>query len=326
VLGVSVRTLQNWQRAEPKRLGRPPHSDAERERVRALVAQQLDLQGWQAGWRPVRGALGQQAPVRLVQEFTPALKAEHRGRVRRLWEELRQHIAVLHEGAMWSIDGTQVGREDGVPVRAEVVRDVGARRTRDLAVGYSITGQSVVALLQHAALRQGSLPLVIASDNGSENRNADVETFLERHHIIALYSEPRTPQHNAWSERGIRELKAEAELESGTPVGGIAEVQLRLADAWWRTDHERWRPARASTPSTGSGDRIGAARYTPEYRERFYWRARANIARAMLGCEGEREKRRAVREAILATLEQFGEIQRTWGNGASGRVVREGIS
>src|SRR4030095_2775494 len=97
-------------------------------------------------------------------------------------------------------------------VRAEVVRTVGARCTRALAVGYSITGERVVALLQHAAFRQGFLPLVVASDNGSENCNADMENFLERHHIIALWNEPHTPQHNPWSERGIRELKADAEL------------------------------------------------------------------------------------------------------------------
>jgi transposase InsO family protein len=246
---VSLRTLQNWQRAALKKLGRPPHSEAERERVRKLVACELDRQGWQGGWRPVQGALGKQAPVRLVQEFTPALKAAHRGRVRHFLEAHRQHIEVLYEGAVWSIDGTQVGREHGVPVRAEVVRDVGARCTRDLAVGYSITGQHVVTLVQHAAFRQGFLPLVVASDNGSENCNKDMEDFLERHHIIPLWNEPHTPRHNPWSERGIRELKGEAELKSSTPVSGLAEVVRRLAEAWWRIDHERWRPERAKAPS-----------------------------------------------------------------------------
>jgi transposase InsO family protein len=323
---VSARTLQNWQRWAPKKLGRPPHSQAERVRVRKLVADELERQGWQAGWRPVRGALGKQAPVRLVQEFTPALKAAHRVRVRHLWEACRQHIEVLHEGGVWSIDGTQVGRDDGVPIRAEVVRDVGARCTRDLAVAYSITGGTVVTLVQHAILRQGFFPLVVVNDNGSENCNEDVEGFFERHHIIALSNAPRTPQHNAWSERGIRELKAESELKSSTPVSGLAEVVRRLAEAWWRIDHERWRPERAGTPSSGPGDKIGAQRYTRAYRERFYCAARAGIAHAVLACKGEREKRRATREAILVTLEQFGEIRRTWGSGASSRVIREGIT
>jgi hypothetical protein len=100
----------------------------------------------------------------------------------------------------------------------------------------------------------------------------------------------------------------------------------RLTGAWWRTDHERWRPSRAGTPSSDHGDKISAQRYTPAYRERFYRAAHANIAQAVLGCQSEREKRRATREAILVTLEQFGEIRRTWGNQASNRVIREGIS
>jgi hypothetical protein len=38
----------------------------------------------------------------------------------------------------------------------------------------------------------------------------------------------------------IRDLRVDAELRSSTPVSGIAEVALRLARAWSRTDHERW--------------------------------------------------------------------------------------
>jgi transposase InsO family protein len=227
---------------------------------------------------------------------------------------------------VWSIDGTQVGRKETVPVRAEVVRDVGAKRTLDIGVGHSITGKSVVELLEHAAQRQTWFPLVIASDNGGENRNADVDNLLDHHRIIALHSLPRTPQHNAWSERGIRELKADAELESSTPVTGVAEVAVRLAGSWRRLDTERGRPPRTRSPSTSTVDNPGTARYTPEYRERFYDATRAAIARAVVGCERKREQRRGTREAILATLEQFGEITRTWGSGASARVKRERIA
>jgi hypothetical protein len=42
--------------------------------------------------------------------------------------------------------------------------------------------------------------------------------------------------------------------------------------------------------------------------------------------ESERERRKAEREAILATLERFGVIKRTCGSGPSHRVKRERIA
>ncbi|MFO0981638.1 MAG: hypothetical protein U1E76_07785 [Planctomycetota bacterium] len=160
------------------------------------------------------------------------------------------------------------------------------------------------------------------SDNGSENCNQDVERYLEQHRIIHLRSLPRTPQHNPWAEHGIGELRREAQIDSDTPVGGVLEVALRLHAAQQRLDCQRWRPPHPRILDDGPGDKIGAARYS-EYRERFYRAARDAIDRALLGLDGKRERRRAEREAILATLEHFGVIKRTWGSGASRHVKRE---
>jgi transposase InsO family protein len=323
---VSVRTLRKWQHGEPKACGRPVHPRALRWQVLWLVARELRRQGRQAGWRPVSDALGHAAPVRLVQYFTARLKARHDARVRRRREALRQHIEVQHADALWSIDGTQAGRVHGTPVRAEVVRNVGARCTTAIGVSTSITGALVVDLLTQAAKTDAAMPLVIASDNGSENRNEDMERFLEEHRIIPLWSLPRTPQHNAWAERGIRELKADAELDSSSAVSSVTEVAMRLGRSWRRLDHERSRPRSPPTPSPDRRDRNGVSQYTREHRERFYRTAQAAIADAERGCQGKREKARARREAILVTLEQFGVIRRTWGSGATTRVKRERIA
>jgi hypothetical protein len=323
---VSPRTLQNWRRDDPKRSGRPPHSAPVRWQALRLIVRELRRQGYGAGWRPVSRALGDPVPVRLVQWYVPRLKWRHAQRVRRRRERLRQHIEVHHDGAIWSIDGAQMGRESSAPVRAEIVRDVGAQRTVGIGVAKSIDGPCVIAVLEATWHTHAELPLVIASDNGSENCNEDVGDYLDNHRVIHLRSMPRTPQHNPWAEHGIGELRRDAEIDSDTPVAGVIDVARRLQMSCWRVDHERWRPPRARPPTGRHGDSIAAARYTPEYRERFYRAARDAVDHALVGREGKRERRRARREAILATLEQFGEITRTWGSGASSRVERERVS
>ena len=78
--------------------------------------------------------------------------------------------------------------------------------------------------------------------------------------------------------------------------------------------------------SLGSGDKIGAQQYTSEQRERFYRATCAAIEAATRDCTSKRERRTAEREAILAMMEQFGLITRTWGSGATSCVKCEGIT
>ncbi|MFO0981639.1 MAG: hypothetical protein U1E76_07790 [Planctomycetota bacterium] len=88
--------------------------------------------------------------MRLVQKYVPRLKRRRARRTCRLRETLRQHIHVHNEGAIWSIDAAQMGRDDSVPVRAEVVRDVGARRTAGVGVAKSMSSPRVIVVLKAA--------------------------------------------------------------------------------------------------------------------------------------------------------------------------------
>jgi hypothetical protein len=291
----------------------------------ACIAREVRRQGRRAGWRPVLEVLAGAARVSVVQRYVPALKrqrAQHRRRVR---EARRLHIHVHQENALWSMDAAQMGRDPSGPVRAEIVRDVGGRCTPALVVAKSITHASVIAAIEQARSHKGELALVVASDNGPENVNHDVARYLHEQRVIHLRSLPRIPQHNPWAEHTIGELRGETEIASDTKVDGVPDVERRLHAAVHRLDHERWRPARAP-PSTDGGDKIGAQRYTPEERERLYCAAGAAVEQATRDSKSERERRKAEREAILATLEMFGVITRTWGSGASARVKREGIA
>jgi hypothetical protein len=322
---VSRRTLENWRRAAPKRRGRPPLPKDQQRAELARIAREVHRQGRGVGWRPVWEVLAGVARVSIVQRYVPKLKrkrAQHRRRVR---EARRLHIHVHQENALWSMDAAQMGRDRKGPVRAEIVRDVGARRTPGLTVSRSITHATVIETLERARGIQGTLPLVAGSDNGPENANHDVARYFREHQIIHLSSLPHVPQHNPWAEHTIGELRGETGIESDTWVDGVVDVDCRLHAASHSLDHERWRPARAP-PSPDGGDKIGAQLYTREYRERFYRAACTAIEQATRDCKNERERRKAQREAILATMERFGLITRTWGSGASSRVKRERIA
>jgi hypothetical protein len=72
---------------------------------------------------------------------------------------------------------------------------------------------------------RGELPLALAVDRGSQYENEDVRDYLDRRQVVLLPRLPRTPQHNAWSERGIRELKAAAPArpsDAARRAGGAA--------------------------------------------------------------------------------------------------------
>jgi hypothetical protein len=322
---VSRRTLENWQRADPKRRGRPPLPEKEQRAELAVIAREAHRQGRGAGWRPVWKVLSGRVRLTVVQRYVPALKRKRAQHCRRVREARRLHIHVHHENALWSMDAAQMGRDATGPVRAEIVRDVGGRCTPGLTVTKSITHATVIETLERARRTQGTLPLVAGSDNGSENCNHDVEGYLREHHVIHLRSLPRTPQHNPWAERTIGELRGETAITSHTRVRSVTDVTRRLQEARHRLDHERWRPVRAP-PSVRCGDKISAERYTPAYRERLYRAVCTAIEQATRDCKTQRERRTAEREAILATLERFGVITRTWGSGAKVRVKRERIA
>src|SRR5262249_1815723 len=152
-----------------------------------------------SGWRPIANALDDRVPVRLVQESLKAIKALHRAVDARRVRQRRQHVRVLARDVLWSLDAAQPCR---TPARAagksSVLRESASRRNLGLTLGQTVTGSGVVSLLEAVRFERGGLPLVLASDNGSENVNEDVEAYLAKKRVVHLRSLPRTPQHNAW--------------------------------------------------------------------------------------------------------------------------------
>jgi hypothetical protein len=246
---VNTRTLSNWKelvhrydRGEWRGPGKPPTSSAERERTREQVAEVLERIGHRAGEGVVREVLGE--PLPLVREVLADLKREHRSRRELVAESLRVHVEVHGRHVMWSPDATDLGRDpERRRVTGEIVRDVGSGMTLGISVGPEPSSAEVAALLDRARRETGEAPLVLASDNGPENKGA-LERWCERHGVTRLWNLPRTPEHNPWVEHGHGELKGECGLGKGAVLDSHVDAARRLAGAAERLDRHRPRPSR----------------------------------------------------------------------------------
>jgi transposase InsO family protein len=334
MLGVSPRTLQNWRawareggarRRPPGRPRRYTHED----RWRALwaVARESRKQGRRAGWPSIKKALGKSVPTRLVQEMLGALKRRRRQREDHRRRARRRHVIVHVKGALWAADATHLDRtQNGGEVKAMVVREVATVKVLEAAVGMPASGNDVVASLERAAEAAGEWPIVLASDNGAEYVSREVGQCLQSHRVVHLRNATHTPQHNAWAERAIGELKDQAEAERVAECEDVFESwQARMRKAQRRLNENRLRASRGYRTAEQL-DKMTEPGTLEPLRERFFASAREAAARAVLGARGARAKRLAEREAIFSTMQQFGLITQTRGDARAPAVLCEAIT
>lgn len=333
--GKSVRTLHNWKRrgGQSGRPGRPAHS------VEEKLAARLSIEPvWRAllpghdGWRTVKTCLlrdGIKRPTRLVQDIVRELKAERAARKQQRIEEQRTHVEVLVRDAMWSSDQTHLGRDADGEIKGLAVRDALCSRSLALSVGPPACAADVVRLLEHAAEVRGTWPLLLSLDNGSENKNALLEERLRREHVIVLWNEPHTPQHNARAERTIGDLKRASGLAvcvnadadpMRVPVACSEPGVLATRESVYMRLRAAWRTLDEQTPRASLGgltpielDRIAPRAEDRVCRDRFYRELCLELERIALEPGTKRARRKMEREAIWRALERFGLVKRTRG-------------
>jgi hypothetical protein len=277
------------------------------------VRAELERQGWSTGERPVFEALAGGVKLSRVRHAMRELKAERRQRKRAHQAEARVSVEVWARDALWSMDATHLGRdEDRSEVQGEIVREVASTRSIGVAVGPPATGAQVVDLLERTKRERGGAPLVLLSDNGPQYRSRALASWCWHNHVLHLFSLPHTPQHNAASEHGMRELKEDAALGKGTLVLDIAGTHGLLMCSRDRIDGNRLRQTRGWKTAV-QADHENPHWSTLVARDELWMKATCAISFALLhSCNG-RERRRAVRAAILDTLDHFSVITRTRG-------------
>jgi len=317
LLGVTARTLRHWRSKPPgeRGPGRPGPTPEERARARTLVDAAWRDQGKTSGRRTVRAALGEAVRPSLVRSELRALKLEARRKSRAEAEARRTSVHGSARDALWSLDATHLDRVDGTTIEALVLKDVASTRTIQLSVGGPATASRVLVLLERAEAERGTLPLVLATDNGSPFVAGAVRERLDARKVVLLRSVPHTPRHNPWVERGIGELKQEADLgrvRATDYESTVLDHAASLARARQTLDHHRLRASRGYR-TAAAVDAALPPWYRAVRRDAFYEAACSAAARAVHGCETARARQIAQREAILATAARFGTVTRTRG-------------
>lgn len=325
MMTVSVRTLHDWEHKDPGRLGRPPTPARACRAAYRAVLRDWKRQGRGAGWRPVAAALGGRVSTYRVQSSLREGKKRWRRRKEGHAQRQRTSVAVHARDAIWSIDAAQLGYGPDGPVQGQAVRDPASRATPAVWAGASPTADDVIAVLDEARAVRGTLPLVATMDNGPPYRSRKVRDYLAQHRVVPLYNLPRTPQHNAFVERAIGELRQDSGLCAQSLL-----PDAKTAAGWWREsatrlDEERLRAtlgyrtaAQADSMLPRAPDRVD--------RDRFYEEACCARRHAVLGCKSVRARRRAERNSICATLENFDLITRTRGGAPLASIKPEVFS
>lgn len=335
ILVLEPRTLRKW-RAQAGRLpaqGRPRHAQEVWRAAVVPVARAWQNQGWSAGRPRVLEVLekaGLEIPVTIVRGLLKELKARRRRYLARKRAALQKHVRVRARDAAWSADATHLGRDEHGKVEALAVKDAGTTTSIVQSIGGAARGADVLLLLQRAKLVRGRLPLVLGMDNGPANKNELVCSYLAAERVIVLWNVPHTPEHNAPIESHFGELKRELEAldELVAPVPDPSEAPVCSSEAGVsstrahfqrcvprlarRLNEQRLRTSRGGF-TAAQLDRILPHAEDLVSRDRFYDTACAAIRSAVQGIENARARRRAEREAILCTLEQFGLVTRTRG-------------
>lgn len=314
-LDVDVRTLGNWKRqareATPERkLGRPPHSVAAHRAAMWQVGRELRRQGYPS-WRAIEHTLKGKVPTRLIQSYVSQFKRRRAERKAEKIARRRTRVEVLGRDVIWGQDGTHIGRKQDDAVETQVLVDFGSSALVAVPTGPTADHRAVLEQLRKTADTRGGLPLVYARDNGSMYAHADVERYLAEKKVIVLRNLPRTPQHNAVTERKNRELKEAAGLGKGVLIDDMIKAAATIELAASRLNSNRVRPSKGFKTASEMDDMLPVGANCG--RDLFYEECRRTMKEAVLGSKTKRQARLAEREAVWVTLEKFGLIKRSRG-------------
>ncbi|MDZ4773339.1 MAG: hypothetical protein SGI72_09425 [Planctomycetota bacterium] len=179
-------------------------------------------------------------------------------------------------------------------------------------------------------------------DNGGANRAEEVQKHLATEQVVVLWNLPYTPEHNAWTERGIEDVKAAAGilraqlLAAEATEGSVSSSEpgvsskakdlfVRLVDAWVRLDrHTPRADFRRLTPE--ELDRIAPRADAHVRLARFYEDVCSALENARAAHAAPRARRMAEREATWCALERAGLVTRIRGGCKVPAFKAEGVS
>jgi len=316
--GVTDRTVRNWMkssRGPPKKEGRPGYSLEEIKRALWAVGREWKRQGGRAGWRTIEEGLGKgKVQTRLLQRVLKLFKARARRRKSRRIMSNRQSVTVHARDAVWSQDGTHLGRIRGSKVDGQVLQDRATTQKISTMVVHAPTTEDVMKQFETTKKVTGRAPLVWQSDNDPIYCAEEMQAYLEREKIISLLSRVYTPTDNGAAECGMSDLKGLSGLGKGVKLSSIAETAELHGKSAVQLNENRLRASRGYRTANTLCETM-----TPWYdfidRARFYQEARREQELAVQGKEGD-AARHAERQAVFMVMEKYGLVTITRGGKA----------
>jgi transposase InsO family protein len=151
------------------------------------------------------GRLRSRATSLLYQRFGASLS---RRQLRDLVRDFRQHqldtmkhIQWLWSGLAWSLDATEYGHWQIIPVQ-----DLASRYRFEPLVCHRLDGRQIANHLEELFQRYGP-PLLLKRDNGSPFNNQHIDQLLARYSVLPLNNPPACPRYNGAMEKSIGDLK-----------------------------------------------------------------------------------------------------------------------
>lgn len=300
-LGISERTLRDWDRQEvggngtPSARGRPAVRSPRERRNLAIAV--LHLLGPTTGV-PVMQALFPEIPRREMEDLVERYKRLHRKH-----RTLKLHILRwLRTGAVWAMDLA----EPPSPVDAAYPFILAVR---DLASGEQLCwvplpdkkASTIVACLEALIIEHGA-PLVVKSDNEGIFVGEEMTEFLKRTRITPLLSPKGVPAYNGSCEAGIGSMKTRTHVEAARHdrAGYWSCDDLEAARLQGNTT-ARPRGPKGPTPETVWEARTPIREETREHFVRELERCRLDVRKdAEVGLEEELDPETASRLERLA--------------------------
>ena len=201
-----------------------------------------------------------------------------RAELRRERQALQRRITWNVPGVVWAMDDAELGRD---PQGRKIV----LHNLQDLASRYKLdpAGEAVAAHVE-AQWAEGTVPLVLKRDNGSNLNHKAVNGRLAEYGVIPLNSPAHYPPYNGAIERSQDEMKQRL----GPWVHDLhGDLQLHAQVAAHELNHKLRRSLRGQTACAvfSSGKRNTAA-YTRRKRKEIYEQIKAlaiEIVQAMRG-------------------------------------------
>lgn len=251
VLGITIRTLQRWERAESLEDGRrgpkngPANALSEEERKQIISISSSPKYRDESPAQIVPKLADEGIYIASESSFYRVLRANqmlaHRGKANEANRHRPKEIVANGAKVAWSWDITYMkSAAKGIFFYLYLIVDIWSRKIVGWEVHEKEDSQYASALIRTAAIVEEVEPdtLVLHSDNGGPMKGASMLATLQWLGIVPSFSRPHVSDDNPYSESLFRTLKYRPEYPD-RPFGSIEEARDWVKEfvGWYNYEH-----------------------------------------------------------------------------------------